>query len=255
MIEGFDLGVRKALVIGAGTAAGRAIALALAEAGADVAVASATIDGDEVMAVRRTRRGVEALGRRSAEYAMDTALGQNVAVSTRQVSKEMGGLDVLVNAQDFFLGRPAEKTSDSEWTRTIALNLGAVFYACRAAVREFSEHGGSIVNLVSGLGERGLGNAAAYIAAKHGVVGLTRAFAVEYAGRGIRVNAIETGWLEGGPAAGANSEENPLVRYIPMKRLGAPDEIAPLAVYLAGPASEFVTGQIFSVSGGVMSHL
>lgn len=254
-MEGFDLSGKKALVIGAGTAVGRGIALALAEAGADVAVASSTIEGDEVMAVRRTRRGVEALGRRSAEYAMDTVLGQNVQVSTRQVSKEMGGLDVLVNAQDFFLGKAAEKTSDSEWTRTLALNLGAVFYACRAAMREFAGHGGSIVNIVSGLGERGMANAAAYIAAKHGVVGLTRALAIEYASRSIRVNAIETGWLEGTPAAGANAQENPLVRYIPMKRLGAADEVAPLAVYLAGPGSEFVTGQVFSVGGGVMSHL
>lgn len=254
-MQGFELGGKKGLVIGAGTPVGQAIALALAEAGADVAVASMTIDGAEVMAVRRTRRGVEALGRRSAEYAMDTALGQNVQVSTRQVSKELGGLDILVNAQDYALGKPVEKTSDAEWTRVIALNLGAVFFACRAAVREMSGTGGRIVNVVSGLGERGMSGVAAYTAAKHGVVGLSRALAIECAAQGIGVNVLETGWLEGMPAAGANEEANPLVRYIPMKRLGRPDEIGPLAIYLASDAAGFVTGQVFSVGGGVMSHL
>ncbi|MGI8554178.1 MAG: SDR family NAD(P)-dependent oxidoreductase, partial [Dehalococcoidia bacterium] len=94
-----------------------------------------------------------------------------------------------------------------------------------------------------------------YTAAKHGVLGLTRALALEYADRGICVNAIETGWLEDAAGAGPNSEVNPLVRYIPMKRLGTADDLAPLAVYLASDASAFVTGQVFSVAGGIMSHL
>lgn len=255
MIEGFDLSGRTGLVIGGGSAVGRAIALALAEAGAHVAVATATTAGDEVMAARRTRRAIEALGRHSTEYAFDTTLGQNVQVSTRQVSKEMGGLDILVNAQDAFLGKPAEKTSDSEWSRVLALNLSGVFYACRAAAREMLGRGGQIINVVNGLGERGMANVAAYTAAKHGVIGLTRALALEYAERRIRVNAIEGGWLEGSPGAGEAGEENLLVRYIPMKRLGSAEDLAVLAVLLASPSTDFITGQVFSVAGGLMSHL
>jgi 3-oxoacyl-[acyl-carrier protein] reductase len=245
-----DLTGRKALVIGAGTQVGRSIALALAGAGADVAVASATLDGNEVMAVRRTRRAIEALGRRSAEYAMDTVLGQNVQVSTRQVTREMGGLDLLINAQVVFLSRPAEKTSDSEWTRTLALGLSAVFYACRAAIREFGERGGSIINVVSPLGERGIANAAASTAAQHGVVGLTRALAAECADRRIRVNAIAAGWPEGAPDYEQPSLKHPLARDEAIGRPGWPDEPGPLAVYLAGPASASVTGQVFSVADG-----
>ncbi|MGH2587821.1 MAG: SDR family NAD(P)-dependent oxidoreductase [Dehalococcoidia bacterium] len=252
----FRLDSKKALVLGAGSAIGQAIAVGLAEAGADVAVASASLDGEEVMACRRARRAVEALGRRSVEYAFDVTLGQNVQVSTRQVSKEMGGLDVLVYAVSAPLDRPAEKITDAEWTRTLATNLSGAFFACRAAVREMAAAGsGRIVLVTSNLGERGLSGAAATVAAQHGVVGLTRALAVEFAGRGVRVNAIAAGWLEGAPGAGEPSEENLLVRFIPMRRLGKPAELAPLAVYLASDTADYLTGQVFHVDGGVSQHL
>src|SRR5215213_4196109 len=127
---------KTSLVLGAGSAAGRVIAVALAAAGADVAVASSSLDGDEVMACRRTRRAIEKLGRRSAEYAFDVTLGQNVTVSTRQVAKEMGGLDVLVWAVHSSTIGPTEKVSDAEWSRQLAINLSGAFYACRAALRE-----------------------------------------------------------------------------------------------------------------------
>ena len=240
IFERMRLDGRKGLVIGAGTAAGRAIAVALAEAGADVAVASATTDGEEVMAARRARRAVEALGRRSTEYAFDTTLGQNVQVSTRQVSKEMGGLDLLVNAQEFFFSRPAEKTSDAEWTRTIALNLSAVFYACRSAVREMPDQRGRIINVIAGLDPSRLASAAAYVAARHGVVGLTRALAVEYAERGICVNAIEIGLSQG---AAGNAPANAVVTA----REGGVEAIGPLALYLASDAADGVSGQLFSL--------
>jgi NAD(P)-dependent dehydrogenase (short-subunit alcohol dehydrogenase family) len=254
--EPFSLQDKKALVLGAGTPAGRAIAVALAEAGADVAVAAASIDGDEVMACRRTRRAVEALGRRSAEYAFDVTLGQNVQVSTRQVAKEMGGLNILVYAASLNLARPLERTSDSEWNRSIAVNLSGAFYACRAAVREMAAAGGGRIILVtSNLGERGLPDASMLVTAHHGLIGLTRALAIELADRDIRVNAIAAGWLEGAPGAGEPNEENLLVRYIPMRRLGKPEELGPLAVYLASDASDYITGQVLHVDGGVAQHL
>jgi NAD(P)-dependent dehydrogenase (short-subunit alcohol dehydrogenase family) len=185
-----ELTGRRALVIGAGTEAGRAIALALADAGADVAVAAATIDGEEVMAVRRTRRAVVGLGRRSAEYAFDISLGQNVQVSTRQVSKELGGLDLLVNAQEAVIQAPADRMSDSDWSRALTLNLSGAFFACRAAAREMSATGGSIVNVLREAG--GLEQAAAFAAAQAGLLALTQALAVELRERNIRVNAIVT---------------------------------------------------------------
>ncbi|HTE86132.1 MAG TPA: SDR family NAD(P)-dependent oxidoreductase [Dehalococcoidia bacterium] len=224
---------RKALVIGAGTPVGRAIAVALAEAGADVAVAAATIDGEEVMAARRTKRAVAALGRRTAEYAFDTTLGQNVQVSTRQVTKELGGLDLLVNAQDGFVSAAAERMSDSEWGRSVALNLSGVFFACRAALREMSAGGGAILNVVQAPPHGGAAPGAAYAAAKAGVIGLSRALASELADRGIRVNAIE---IAGHPDSG--------------DELTAPPEAqaAALTVFLASPGCP-LTGQVLRAGG------
>lgn len=252
----FDLGGRTALVIGAGSPVGAGIAVALAEAGADVAVAAASLDGAEVMAVRRVRRRVEALGRRTAEYAFDVTLGQNVQVSTRQVTRELGGLQILVYAVDQPFFKPAERVTDAEWARVLATNLSGAFFACRAAVREMASGGwGRIILVSSGLGDRGMAGAVAYAAARHGITGLTRALAQEVAARGIRVNAIAPMWLETTGGVGPNTEDNLLVRYIPMRRLGAPDEVAPLAVYLASDAADYVSGQIFNLDGGVMKHL
>ncbi len=252
----FDLSGRKALVIGAGQPVGAAIAAGLAEAGADVAVAAAELSGTEVMAVRRIRRRIEALGRRTAEYAFDVTLGQNVQVSTRQVAKELGGLHILVYAVDHWLVRPIERTSDAEWARVLAANLSGAFYACRAAVREMAGGGwGRIILVGSGLGERGMAGAVAYSAARHGLVGIVRALALEVARHGIRVNGIAPMWLETTPGVGPADEANPLVRYIPARRLGRPEEVVPLAVYLASEAADYVTGQVFHVDGGVMKHL
>ncbi len=114
---------------------------------------------------------------------------------------------------------------------------------------------GRIVLVSSGLGERGMAGAVAYAAARHGVTGITQSLAQEVAAAGIRVNAIAPMWLETTPGVGPNTEENLLVRYIPMRRLGRPEEIAPLAVYLASDAADYISGQVFNVDGGVMKHL
>jgi NAD(P)-dependent dehydrogenase (short-subunit alcohol dehydrogenase family) len=241
---------KRALVLGAGSPVGRAIAVALAEAGADVAVAAASLDGEEVMACRRARRAIEALGRRSTEYAFDVTLGQNVQVSTRQVAKEMGGLDILVYAVAQPLERPVEKTTDAEWTRTLAVNLGGAFFACRAAVREMHSGGGRIILVLTDLAERGLENTAAVVAAQHGVIGLARALALELGGRGIRVNAIAAGRLDGGTGAGEHGEQNLLMRSVLMRRLERSDDVGGLAVYLASDASDDMTGQVVLADGG-----
>jgi 3-oxoacyl-[acyl-carrier protein] reductase len=194
-VTGTDLIAGRALVIGAGNPAGRVIAVALAGAGMDVALASATVDGDEVMAVRRTKRALAEFGRRTPEYAFDTTLGQNVQVSTRQVTKELGGLDLLVNAQganapSAGAAVSAGHMSDSDWGRALALLLNGVFFACRAALREMDERGGAIVNVVQASREAA-GSTAASEAAAAAVLGFTRALAREYRERAIRINAIE----------------------------------------------------------------
>jgi len=259
-LDAFELTGKRALVVGAAGGAGKAIALALAEAGCELALASTTTASDEVLALKKTVREVRGMGRSALEQAVDASSGQGTQVMVRQVAKELGGIDVLVNAPDVFAGKPATRLSDADWSKVIAGNLSATFFACRAVGREMLKSDGTakgrIINVASVLGERGLANASAYCAAQAGILNLTRALAQEWAARGITVNAIAQGWMEGAPALGdADPQSNQTVRYIPMKRPGRADEVAPLAVYLASDASGYVTGQVFYIDGGLTVHL
>ncbi len=183
------------------------------------------------MATRRTRRAVEALGRRAAEYAFDLALGQNVRVSTRQVAKELGGLDILVMAAGVELRRPTEKISDAEWTRALSAGLSGVFYAVRSALGEMTA-GGRILCVVSDLATRGSAEQAAISAAQHGVIGLLRTVAVEYAGRGVAANALAVAPEDAASEAGGNA-------------LGS------LALFLASDAASAISGELFTVRGSL----
>ena len=262
VLEPSRLDGKRALVLGAATGSGRAIALALAEAGADLALCTVTTDGEEVFALRKTARQVRELGRAAIEQAIDASLGTGAQVMVRQVSKELGRIDVLVNAPPVasgFLDKPTTKVSDAEWSQVIGRTLGATFFACRAVGREMlkeapdGQPGGRIINVASVLGEQGLTNAASYSAAQGGILNLTRALAQEWAAQGITVNAIAEGWLEHSPALDDSTPET--VRYAPIKRAGWPDEVAPLAVYLASDASGDVTGQVLLVNRGPTVHL
>ena len=257
-LDAFDLSGKRALVIGAGAPAGAATALALAEAGADVVVSSISNDGDEVLRVKAVQRKVAALGRRSSSMATDVTLGQGVQVMVRQVAKELGGIDILINAPDLFVGKPADATTDMEFNRVMQVNLAGTFHACRAVGKEMlkQETGGRIINVSSVLGERAIANAAAYCAAQAGVLNLTRALATEWGPSGITVNAIAQGWMEHTAAIGnPDPTANQTVRFVPMKRAGLADELGPLAVYLASDSCGYISGQVMFVDGGLSTHL
>ncbi len=261
-LDAYDLSGKRALVVGAARGVGRGIALALAEAGADLALCTSSTAGDEAVALRKVAREVRDLGRKAIEQSIDASIGTAAQVMVRQVAKELGGIDVLVNAPDLFVGKPAGRISDADWARVLGANLSATFFTCRAAGKEMlkaEENGrtrGRIINVASVLGERGLANASAYCAAQAGVLNLTRALAQEWAAQSITVNAIALGWMDDSPALGnPTPEANQTVRFIPMKRAGRPDDVAPLAVYLASDASGYVTGQVMYVDGGLSTHL
>jgi len=257
-LDAFDLTGKRALVIGAASAAGAATALALGEAGADVTVSSITNDGDEIMAVKRVQQQLAKLGRRSSTVATDVTLGQGVQVMVRQVAKGLGGIDILVNAPDLFLGKSADATTDVEWNKVMQVNLTGTFHACRAVGKEMLKQatGGRIINVTSVLGERAIANAAAYCAAQAGVLNLTRALATEWGPHGITVNAIAQGWMQHSAAIGnPDPAANQTVRFVPMKRAGAADELGPLAVYLASDSCGYITGQVMFVDGGLTTHL
>jgi len=261
-LDAYDLSGKRALVVGAARGVGRAIALALAEAGADIALCTSTTAGDESVALRKVAREVRALGRNAIEQSIDASIGTAAQVMVRQVAKELGGIDVLVNAPETFVAKPATRVTDADWAKVIGGNLSATFFTCRAVGKEMlkkESNGGSrgrVINIASVLGDRGLPNASAYCAAQAGVLNLTRALSQEWAGQGITVNAIALGWFDDSPALGdPTPEANQTVRFIPMKRAGCADDVAPLAVYLASDASGYVTGQVMYVDGGLSVHL
>lgn len=144
--------------------------------------------------------------------------------------------------------------TEDEWDEVMNLNLKSMFLCCQAVGRRMVEQGtGHIVNIGSGLGSRGLWNSSAVCASQGAVRQLTAALGLEWARRGVRVNAVGAGWISTEPPD-QGVEPELLVRYIPLSRKGRPSDLIGLVVYLASDASDFVTGQIFHVDGGLISH-
>lgn len=256
-VEGFDLSGKNALVIGAGSSAGRAVVLALAEAGARTAITSSGRDKDDMAAVGETSRQLEAQGQKVEPRALDATAAAEVEAVVDEVMRGLGSIDILVNCPDLFLAKPIAEIADGEWERILSVNLSGVFFACRAVgPRMLKQERGRIINVASGLGERGLPNSSAYCAAKGGVINLTRALAQEWAAKGVTVNVIAPAWMEDTPGLGEpDPESNRLLRFIPMRRAGRPDEIGPLAVYMASDSAGYLTGRAIFVDGGLLAHL
>ncbi len=254
---GFDLAGKKALVVGFSNPTGRASALALAEAGADVAAASATLDGDEVMEARRVAKDVAALGRSSFSQGWDVTLPRNVQVGMKQLIREFGQPSILVYNADAPFAKPIAKVTDAEFAHVQAVNQSGAFYAARSFVHELAEDAAArLIFVTSIFGERGVDNLAPYAMAKAGVEGLAFALSQELGGRGITVNCISTGWMDYTPGRGPDEiGQNLLLRFIPMRRFGSADEVGALAVLLASDAAGYINGQVIHVDGGVMTHL
>ena len=254
----FDLTGKTAMVVGAEFPAGAAIARAYAEAGADVALCSLTAD-EAVMRARAVKRDIEAMGRRSAEYVMDVTLGKNVQVTTRQVAKEMGGLDIVASAPDLFFAKPIEKTTDMELARVMQVNFASQFFVVRAAADEFrrDHRAGRITLVTSLLGERSMMNTAAYAAAHAAVTNLVRSAAHELAAEGISVNGISLGWMDYMDDRIDREDPNGqrALRFPMLRRPGRAEEIGPTAVWLASEsASGYLVGRIIPVDGGLRQH-
>ena len=182
--------------MGAAGSLARAIALAFAKAGADVALTTATSDGDEAFALRSVARAISDLGRRGLVEGVDMSLATSVQITVRQVAKALGGIDVLVAAPDFRLSRPAERLSDADWSKLINLNLSGVFFACRSVAREMlnrnqtperERESGRIIVVTPALPSEA---SAAYRAAKAGLEGLVAALNDEWASKGIGVTLV-----------------------------------------------------------------
>jgi 3-oxoacyl-[acyl-carrier protein] reductase len=254
----FDLSGKKAMVVGVENPAAAAVALAYGEAGADVALCTLKADAS-VPAARKLAKQIAALGRRAEVYTMDVTLGKNVQVTTKQIAKELGGLDVVCSAPDHFLAKPITKVTDTELANVLKVNFTSHFFVVRSAVDvlEQNAEGGRVVVLTSVLGERGLPNTAAYSAATGAAYNLVRAVSQEVAHLGITVNGIALGWMDWQTDRLDPDDEQAqrATRFPIMKRAGTAEEVGPLAVYLSGSGAGYVTGQIFPVDGGLLQHL
>jgi NAD(P)-dependent dehydrogenase (short-subunit alcohol dehydrogenase family) len=255
MAAKFSLEGKNAIVIGASGVLGRAAAVALAEAGANVGVTTTIRSKREEVVANSCANEVWALNRKGFAEAIDAADESDVRSAVRRTVSEFGSLDILVNAPDLPFAKPLAEITPAEWRRAIDVNLTGVFLACRAAGDLMrSQKSGRIVNIVSLLGERGLANGGAYCAAQAGVLNFTRALALEWARTGVTVNAIGAGWTEG---MGIITDEAKaqLERYLPYKRLGKPEEISGAVVYLASGVADYLTGQVIWIEGGALSHV
>jgi NAD(P)-dependent dehydrogenase (short-subunit alcohol dehydrogenase family) len=254
--ELFSLEGKNALVVGASGVLGRAAAVALAEAGANVGVTTTIPVQREEVLVHSCANEIWALHRKGFVEAIDAADETQVAAVVRRAAAEFGSLDILVNAPDLPFAKPLTEITPAEWRCAIDVNLTGVYLACRAAGEVMLSNGdGRIINVASILGERGLANGSAYCAAQAGVLNFTRALALEWARSGVTVNAIGAGWTEGMGIIGGDEGKAHLERYLPYKRLGNPDEIAGAVVYLASDLAAYLTGQVIWIEGGALSHV
>ena len=247
----FDLDGRAALVTGAARGLGRGIALALAEAGADVALGLRDVAADGGVADE-----IHALGRRALPLQMDVTRRAEVEAAVATTVAELGSIDVLVNNAGGGAGHvPAEELSDELFERVLVTNLRGTFHACRAAFGPMAERGfGRIVNMSSQAALVALPGEAAYCATKAAVSHLTRCLAVEWGEHGITVNAVAPTFIEtpGTEPALSDPEFRAEVveRIAALHRIGEPDEVAGAVVFLCSPAASLITGQTLAIDGG-----
>jgi NAD(P)-dependent dehydrogenase (short-subunit alcohol dehydrogenase family) len=247
-----DLQGKVAVVLGGTSGLGRAIAMGLAEAGADVVATSRRVD-----VVDEAAKAIEAMGRRSLRVASDVTDRASLEKLRAAVLEAFGRVDILLNAAGRTKRTPSLDLAEDEWAAILDTNLTGALRASQVFARPMLEKGaGSIIHIASLASFVGLMEVAAYTASKAGVAGLVRALAVEWAPKGVRVNAIAPGVfrtpLNQNLLDGTERGREFKIRT-PMQRFGQPEELQGVAVYLASDASRFVTGQTLAVDGGFLA--
>lgn len=246
-----------ALITGGGTGIGRAIALAFAREGAKVAVA-----GRRKEKLDETLRELEKQGGAGLAIACDVSQAKDAERAVRETANEFGAMNVLVNNAGVLHVSKIEAMSEDDWDRVMTINLKGPFLMCRAALPEFRKAGGgAIVNVGSVLGLIGMKDRAAYCASKGGVTLLTKAIALDHADENVRVNCIcpsivETELVKGlfSGSDGGRAMRKARIEQIPLGRMGRPEDVAEMAVFLASEESSWLTGAAVPLDGGLSAY-
>jgi len=238
-----------AVVTGAGRGIGRAIALKFAAEGADVACVSRTQENSEKVAVE-----IRALGRKAWAHAVDVADAAAVGAAAEKILAECGRVDILVNNAGVTRDDLLMRMNEADWDVVLDTNLKGAFLFTKAFSRALlKQRSGRIINVASVIGLIGNAGQCNYAASKAGLIGFTKSVARELASRGITVNVLAPGFIETDMTAGLKEDLRAAVlKQIPLGGLGQPDDIAGAAVFLAGPAARYITGQVLAVDGGMV---
>ncbi|PAD80458.1 2-dehydro-3-deoxy-D-gluconate 5-dehydrogenase KduD [Paenibacillus campinasensis] len=247
----FDLFGKTAIVTGAARGLGQGIAIALAEAGADIVAVS-------MSSSKETIDKIESVGRKASEISVDLSDHTKLQATFDQALELTGHVDILVNNAGIIRRTPAKDHSAQDWFDVIDLNLNSVFLLSQIAGKHMLERGsGKIINICSMLSYQGGINVPGYTASKHGVAGLTKAFANEWAAGGVQVNGIAPGYIETDNTAQIRQDperHKSITDRIPAGRWGKPEDIGGPAVFLASSASDYMNGHILCVDGGWMAR-
>ncbi len=253
-MKSMDFTDRSVIVTGGARGIGRAAVSAFAEAGADVTIGDFRLDEAKATALEVS----EATGRRVVAVRADVTSLDDVEALRDEALRLFGKIDVLVNSAGWDRLMPFVKTTPDMWDRVIAINFKGVVHTCYAILPHMSERKqGAIVNMSSDTARVGSFGEAIYAASKAAVIAFSKTLAREHARDKIRVNAVCPGLVDTPLIEEMKQEEfthrilDSIVNYIPFKRLGRPDEIAPMILFLASDAASYITGQAFSVNGGL----
>lgn len=244
----FDLTGKKAIVTGAGRGLGEAIALGLAEAGADVALVSNRTPADKSAAK------IAEMGRKAITIQADVADRSKLPGIVERTVDELGGIDILVNNAGIIRRTPAVEHSYEDWQDVLDVNLNSVFVLCQLAGKHMIEQGsGKIINIASMLSYQGGITVPGYASSKHAVAGLTKALANEWASKGLQVNAIAPGYMSTDNTEALREDpvrSTQILQRIPAGRWGTSEDLIGPAVFLASSASDYMNGHILAVDGG-----